>query len=180
MTTTTASRWSRWALYLLLGAWFAATVVSSEPRRKFEQLRRFDPIGCYLPEWRFFAPRPGEHDIHLLVRDELDDGYVTDWHDAAGHATRRLHHLVWNTSIREQKVVLDCLYGLQNFSTQVEHQPELIQLSLPYLRLLSYASYQMPHHARARRTQFVLVAAKGWDERAEPTVVFLSSQHDLP
>ena len=73
----------------------AATVLSSDPWRKFERVRRLDKTGMIIPEWRCFAPRPGMHDTHLLVRDKLPNGDLTPWRRSIGIETSKWHHFIW-------------------------------------------------------------------------------------
>ena len=70
-----------------LGAWLVATAASQHPHRAFDRFRDYDPTGLFVPNWRFFAPEPAQHDFHLLHR-VLTAGGERDavGGDAADHA----------------------------------------------------------------------------------------------
>ncbi|WP_324165475.1 hypothetical protein [Amycolatopsis sp.] len=174
----TVARVGRYALTGLFGSWFFITLLSQDPRRKFEKLRKFDPSGVFIADWRFFAPRPGMHDYHVLVRDQLVDGKHTDWTEICPAEARRWHHALWYINRRVEKVVADSVSGLMDFG-RLARKKEDIQLSGSYLTLLNYVTSSVPHHKDADRTQFLVAASDGYDEQEEPTILFMSNAHPL-
>ncbi|MFB9688298.1 hypothetical protein [Amycolatopsis plumensis] len=163
----------------LLGSWFVATALSQDPFRKFPGARRYDPSGAVVPDWRFFAPRPGMHDYHLLFRDELPDDSVTEWREILPVEQRVPRHFVWYANRRAEKVLGDSVVGIIGFSKEADRKKEDIQLSISYLTLLNYLTYQEKHHPDAKRTQFLIAASAGYDETEEPMMMFLSNLHPL-
>lgn len=167
-------------LYAVLGAWFIATAAGQDPTRRWSALRKYDPTGLILPDWRFFAPRPGMHDNHVLIRDELADGTLTPWKESASSKTRRPIHILFYPTRRSEKAVTDAASALLLFvGKNAPKHKEDIQLSIAYLSLLNYASNEVAHHPDAVKTQFSLVTATGYDESEEPEVAFLSNLHHL-
>lgn len=171
----------RAALAAVLGTWFVMSFLSQDPTRKWDVVRRkFDPSGMYVPDFRFFAPNPGVNDYHVLVRDELPDGSYTNWKEIGGPNVRTLPQAVWFAGRRVEKVVLDSVSGILEYTNDKERDVEGIQVSIPYLTILNYVTHHAPHHQDAKRTQFLIAASDGYYEEEEPNMVFLSNAHPLP
>jgi hypothetical protein len=180
MWKTTAQRAARYALYGVLGGWLAVTAAAQEPTRRYDaKIRRLDPLGLMIPDWRFFAPRPGMHDQHLLVRDELPNGDFTPWKETCQVEPRKWHHFFWYPGQRAEKVVVDAVSGLITMQPILADRKEDVQVSIPYLTLLNYVTHQVPHHPETKRVQFLIANSAGYDESEEPTMVFLSNPHPL-
>lgn len=169
---------SRILVYGVFGAWLAASALAQDPTRKFLLTRKLDPHGSFLPDWRFFAPRPAMHDYHLLMRDELSDGTLTQWRDVYQINERKWHHAVWFPGRRAEKVVADAVSGLVTFS-KLERRPEEIQLTLAYLTLLNYITHQVEHAPDTVRSQFLIAISAGYEESEDPGMLFLSNLHPL-
>lgn len=170
----------RGMLYTVFGTWFLATLVSQEPNRKHPGLRTLDPTGLFIADWRFFAPRPGMNDNHVLFRDELEDGTYTDWKEIAPTRTRRLSHVIFYPTRRSEKAVTDAVSSLLMVAASDSlRQKEDIQLSIAYLALLNYVTSQAPHAKNAVKTQFAVATSTGYEEDVEPEVSFLSNVHRL-
>lgn len=171
----------RGVLAAVFGTWFAMSFLSQDPTRKWDKVRKkFDPSGAFVPDFRFFAPNPGVHDYHVLVRDELPDGSTTNWAELGGPHTRKLHHSIWFTGRRAEKVVLDSVSGILEYTNDKENTPEGVQLTIPYLTILNHVTHQAPHHPDAKRTQFLICSSDGYYEEEEPNMIFLSNLHPLP
>ncbi|MEU6237765.1 hypothetical protein [Kitasatospora sp. NPDC047058] len=180
--TDTTSRWlhggRRAVLYGTLTAWFGLTVLE-QLQKGTKVNRRLDPLSAVIPNWRFFGPQPAMSDSHVLFRDELADGSVTDWQEAAVVEERRLSHMVWHPNRRREKVVVDAVEEMKVL-TGLEQDLKKIQLAIPYLLLLTYVSKGCTHHPQTRRTQFLLASGPGYDEDGpEPTLFFASDFHAL-
>lgn len=169
----------RCALYGLFGSWFAATLISQDPLRRFKGAHKLDKGGAFIPDWRFFAPRPGTHDYHLLARDELSDGSVTEWKEVGQTDQRRVSHLIWHPTLRAEKVLMDAVSGLIIFDQKTEARKEQVQVTIPYLTALNFVTYQAKHHPDTKRVQFLIAASSGYDESEEPLMLFLSNLHPL-
>lgn len=179
-TASPARRIARGILYTVLGSWFLATLVSQDPTRRHPGLRKYDKIGLLIPDWRFFAPRPGMNDHHLLFRDELGDGSRTDWKEVASPQARRLSHALCYPSRRAEKALTDAASSLMMIAGGGQlKKKEDIQLSLAYLTMLNFVSHQVPHAPGTAKTQFALATAAGFDEEEEPEVLFLSNLHRI-
>jgi hypothetical protein len=179
MSRFSGSLVGRGLLFTALGGWFFLTLLGQDPRRKFQGTLKLDPSGEFIPDWRFFAPRPGMHDYHLLFRDELPDGEVTAWKQISEIERRHPRHLLWYANRRAEKVLADSVVGIVSFNMLEERNKEDIQLTVPYLTLLNYVTHQIPHADDARRTQFLIAASGGYDESEEPLILFLSNLHPI-
>ncbi|MGW3956787.1 hypothetical protein ACWEKM_39145 [Streptomyces sp. NPDC004752] len=61
-----------------------------------------------------------------------------------------------------------------------ERELRKLQLTVPYLLLLSYVTHSCDHHPHAIRTQFLLANGPGYDEAgSEPLLFFASDIHAL-
>jgi len=69
--------------------------------------------------------------------------------------------------------------GLIQMQPDLKDRKEDIQVSVPYLTLLNYATHQVPHHPEAKRVQFLIATSAGYDETEEPMMLFLSNPHPL-
>lgn len=175
-------RAARTALYGLFATWFTATVVGQKLYRDQTKLSRWDRLHLVIPDWRFFAPNPGVHDHHLLMRDRTADGEVTGWREISSVEQRTVLHALWHPHRRAEKTVFDATAELLRYIGQhgriTGHADPTVQLSVPYLTLLSYVSSRR-HHPDAAQTQFVIAISGGFDEDDEPMMVFLSEWHPL-
>ncbi|MFF5986741.1 hypothetical protein [Prauserella flavalba] len=170
----------RGALYGVLGAWFGLTVVGQKLYRDQRKQTIWDKLYLVIPDWRFFAPNPGIHDHHLLMRDQLADGSLTAFREIGGVQERTLLHAVWHPHRRAEKTVFDSVAELLRYVGQhgegLNGPDPSLQLSVPYLTLLSYVTSR-EHHPDAVRTQFLIAVSGGYEEEDEPTMVFLSELH---
>src|SRR5438876_11504878 len=89
-----------------LAVWFLLTVVCQFSGSWTDWLRRFDVVGL-IPSWRFFAPVPATGDFHLLYRDRLPDGSLSQWKELYFSETYRWWHMVWNPNRRGKKALFD-------------------------------------------------------------------------
>lgn len=178
-TTSVGMRVVRIAVGAIFGSWFVATLLSQDPRRKFEKIRQFDQTGALIPDWRFFAPRPGMHDHHLLMRDELPDDSTTDWKEVAAPRERTLMDALWFVGRRGEKAITDAASGLMLYTEHHKDKKNEVQVTIPYLTLLNYVTHAIDHHPDAKRTQFLIATSDGYAEKEEPTMLFLSNMHPL-
>jgi hypothetical protein len=167
---------ARGGLYAVLTGWFGLTVALHAGGRAARYAGALDPYGTTLPFSKFFAPRPGSTDRHLLVRDELADGTLTDWGELELVVPRTARHTLWHPGRRQEKALMDAVNGLLQAGGADYRQ---LQLSTPYLSLLNLVVARIPHATDARRVQFMIVTTCGRDTTAEPVVDFRSEFHQL-
>ena len=154
----------------ILGVWLLLSVLVYVPALQ-PGIRRWDLLAL-VPEWRFFAPTPAQHDYYLLYRDQLEDGSLTDWTEVRAATPRCSWNLVWNTSKRGNKALFD---AIKELAAHVVASDPAIQFSVPYLTLLNHVS-AIPRLGCSQSTRFLLMHN---DSRLEkpPDVVFLSGVH---
>ncbi|OZM72834.1 hypothetical protein CFN78_13385 [Amycolatopsis antarctica] len=173
---------ARHVLYGVFASWFGLTVVGQKLYRDSSKTSVWDKLYLFIPDWRFFAPNPGIHDHHLLMRDKLADGTVTGWQEYSKVEERTLLHSVWHPHRRAEKAVFDTSAELLRFIGQHGHlsgnADPTVQLSVPYLTLLSHLTSRK-HHPEAVQTQFLIAVSGGYEVEDEPTMVFLSEFHSV-
>lgn len=170
---------SRGALPLLvlggLAVWFGATAASQHPVRSFDRVRDRDKVGLLLPNWRFFAPEPAQHDYHILHRVLTADGGQTGWEETTRITPRAWNQMVWFPDRRREKGLFDVCSQL----VALMNRPGLDVTRFPAYRVLrdsvdltvreEYADQEPP-----QGFQFLIARHTGHDQTHEPDYVFLS------
>lgn len=155
-----------------LAAWFVATVAGQHPQRAFDRVRGRDKLGVLIPDWRFFAPEPGQHDLTMMHRVRGADGVNTQWLETKPIVARRWSHAVWMPGRRHDKAMFDVANELCALVAMPIGDPT----STPAYRLLrGFAERSVrADHPAARGFQFMIVRSGGYDESVEPEFLFLS------
>ncbi|WP_051732391.1 hypothetical protein [Kitasatospora phosalacinea] len=157
--------------------WIVLTVVCQVPSRAAGRIRGRD-VFALVPQWSFFAPTPGMQDIVVVHRYRTVDGGLSRWREvAAGAPSGQPLCAVWNPHRRHAKAVLDATKNLMQLAAE-GRRPEEIQLSVPYLALLTYVSAQLCPQER-RATQFALVVQRSSAFQDPPSVAFVSALHAI-
>lgn len=168
----------RVVLYGTLSVWFSLTLME-QLQKGTKVNRRIDPLSAVIPNWRFFGPQPAMHDCHLLYRDELRGGKMTAWREVEVVEERRSSHMFWHPNRRREKVLFDATEEMKSYAGR-ERDLRKLQVTVPYLLLLSYVTRYCNHHPQAIRTQFLLANGPGYDEAgSEPLLFFASDVHKL-
>jgi len=170
-----------WTAAIAIGflVWWALSAIHQYPPRWMDAVIKYDGLRL-LPQWNFFAPRPGRRDDHLVFRD-LVDGRPGAWEEVdLGEASLALRWL-WNPLRFRQKALMDLVNGLLKMRTQharhhLDKRAE--QLGLAYLGLLAWVSAQPAKCAPCFR-QFALVASMGHDSDRALRLVYVSAVHRL-
>ncbi len=158
-----------------LSIWALSTVVVLLPRFR-EAIRTCDVLQL-IPEWRFFAPRPGRNDYFLLYRCFGADGSATPWKEINLSRDRGFHNVVWNPCRRERKAWLDIVSELLEV---YKGQPNLgAQASIPYIAILRTVSLRARETHPGQPVQFLIVSRDGLAGRIEMAPVIMSSVHSL-
>jgi hypothetical protein len=158
-----------------LGAWFVASVVSQHPQRAFDRVRRFDATNTLIPDWRFFAPEPAQHDFGVLCRTLDADGAETPWVEVVPVTPRRWTDGVWFPKRRVDKAIFD-------LCDQLTRQIGLIgddgTGSTAYALLRGVVERHVRRAAGGgalpRGFQFMLARSSGYDLTEEPDYIYLS------
>jgi len=147
------------------------------------------------PNWNFFAPHPGQWDTHLLYRDQLADGTVTQWTEVTDVTkTRQRLKWAWNPSLYKAKGLFDVNQALKRHLDDSElaeaeeaSEPSGLDglqpiesddhlLSTQYVLLLNLVS-EADHDEDAKKTQFMLMQSSLREDEATPQ--FVSNFHKL-
>ena len=158
----------------IFAAWFVATCLRQLPGSFAARATRWDVTGL-LPVWRFFAPMPGPFDFHLVYRDELEDGSLTEWAEHRAPPARRWWAFAWNPDKRLRKALLDVSQELARTNAAARTR-EQVTISVPYLVLLNFVS-ALPRLPPAAKTQFALMVSRGAEYDEKPEFLFVSAPH---
>jgi len=153
---------------VVLLVWLAATVAGQFGVRS--RWIRSGFLGWCLPEWRLFAPVPGDHDYHLIYRTQSAAGEVDEFAIAALYARTPVRAL-WNPAGRQQKMLRDVVRRLlaETRSAPADAVPQL-----PPYRLLLGTVWRV---CRAEEVAGVQFAVLRETPRKSLDLVFLSSWH---
>ena len=157
----------------LFSLWFLASVLVYVPNLT-KIIRSHDRLGL-IPRWNFFAPNPARHDFHLLFRDQLPDGSMTEWREVASIAERRYWNFIWNPTKRKNKSLFDAINELL---MHAKFSMPALKASIPYLTLLNYVS-GLSRFGPVRFTQFLVMRSAGNQLRQKSEILFLSELHSL-
>lgn len=170
----------RHLLYAGFAGWLLLTASSQLPWRELDPRlpRRLDPHGLLFGDFRFFAPMPMVIDYHLLYRDQLHDGTLTEWTELPIAHERRLLDAIWCPRLRVDKAFIDAFNGIVAITPLLDDHTQ-VQFSIYYISLLNYVTAKADHAPGAYMTQFLVAASEGRDVARPPEFRFLSEFHRL-
>lgn len=161
-----------------LGAWLVASAASQHPQRIFDRVRRYDVTNTLIPDWRFFAPEPAQHDFVLLRRTLTAEEIETPWVNVVEVRPRAWSHGVWFPARRLDKAIHD-------LSDQLTRQMGLIGddgtsgTAYKLLRGLVERHVRAESGATPKGFQFMLARSGGYDGSEEPDYIYLSKFEEL-
>ena len=166
------------ALAAVFAVWLLASIPNQFRWNWWESIARRDTVGL-LPRWTFFAPRPGRHDLHILIRD-WSGGTPGPWREMERRPPGRWLRAVWNPDRFVRKTVTDTGNALIRAAARRDADPpSIIQLQPSYLEVLGWVSAAAPATPGAAR-QFALVRTQTDRPGRRLDVVFVSFEHPLP
>lgn len=163
-----------------LGTWFVATVFSQHPQRIFDRVRHYDATNTLIPDWRFFAPEPAQHDWVLLRRTLGGDGVETPWVNVIDVRQRQWWHGIWFPNRRLDK-------ALHDLSDHLTRHMGLIgddgTGGTAYALLRGVVERHVRVGTAGQATpagfQFMLARCGGYDDSEEPDYIYLSKFEPL-
>ncbi len=167
---------------LALALWWWAIVVSNYPLHLLERLRhRVSPFTILIPNWRFFAPAPAEHDVHLVYRTRSLAGKVSDWCDASKFTPRQWWRFFVSPGRRQGKAQFDVAAGLATLLER--YAVEVVRNTSRYRQLETFVARAISVDESVAPSvdgfQFGLVRAAGYDETVEPEFLMVSAYTKL-
>lgn len=159
-----------------VATWWVATALSQTPNRRFDHVRRYDRSQVTIPNWRFFAPNPAEHDQRVAYRVRFADGAVSPWHDLYVPARRRWNHALFYPSRRRDKGIHDLTtILLEHMATSLA----TVERSQGYRVLLGVVRRSVQERfgddpRGVAGMQFLLARDAGYEESIEPELIFAS------
>jgi hypothetical protein len=133
-------------------------------------------ILSMIPNWSFFAPRPGTFDYHLVFRDVRLNGEFAAWQEIALADERRLWGALWNPKKRSKKVLSDVVQSIVRLAQDTSVRD--FSLTIPYLAILNYIS-SIPRTEGVQQTQFMILRSNGFFSKDDPQFIFRSNTHRL-
>lgn len=170
-----------WRAGAVLGfsGWLAATAAAQHPNRAFDRIRRTSRGRLPIPDWRFFAPEPGQWDDHVLVRVLDAEGTPSPWRQVIHFEPRQWRHAVYFPKHREEKALIDVITELMR---QVTGPPIELTDTAPYRLLTGFVEGVVRReHAGSMPAgfQFLVVRFTGHDQSGEIEGRFLSRVEPL-
>ena len=162
-----------WLIVGVFVFWAALSLLVHVPR--CHQAIRGADLLSLVPEWKFFGPKPGQYDYFLLFRDLLPDGTVTPWKEVIVAPPRRWWNWAWNPGRRGNKALFDLV---TEFAAHIMEKDPAIEISIPYLSLLTTVSAQ-PRLQATAQTQFMVMIAFGADPDRPSELLYVSKPHDV-
>jgi hypothetical protein len=156
-----------------LGGWLLATVATQHPHRSFDGLRRFDPLGLILPNWRFFAPEPAQHDYHVLYRTLGHDDVPSPWVEASEIAPRTWLQTLYFPDRRREKGMFDVA---SEIITLLEDAQIDLSTTAPFELLRDHVELRIRAQdgPLPQGFQFLLARDTGFDHEGEPDYILAS------
>jgi hypothetical protein len=161
---------------VILSVWVLVSALSQLNLGVTKALKARDMFSL-IPNWSFFAPRPGTSDYHLLFRDIDSRGECGKWRELALAEARTLSGAIWNAPKRSRKVLSDVVRGLVRLAQDKSRKD--FSLTLPYLAILNYVSALPRNDPSLKTTQFMILMSHGFFSEQDPQFVFMSNAHRL-
>lgn len=162
----------------VFAGWFVLTLLTQHPQRSLDRLRKLDPVGLTIPNWRFFAPEPATQDFHLMYRTRGADGDVSPWAEASSIVRRRLVHAIWFPGRRREKAFFDVGIDLIALNSL---EVEQMRHASSYRLVANYIRHVVDRRERTGELdpgcdafQFMVVLYSGYDETGDPEYRFVS------
>ncbi|HET9173284.1 MAG TPA: hypothetical protein VFN97_27895 [Actinospica sp.] len=158
-----------------LAAWFTVSAAGQHPQRAFDRVRNYDRLGLLLPNWRFFAPEPAQHDFHLLHRVLTHDDEQTLWSESSSITPRDWKQMFWFPDRRREKALFDICGEILGITAQ----PALdVTRFGSYLLLRDFVTRavraEYAERPQPQGFQFVIARHTGFDTENEPEYLFIS------
>jgi hypothetical protein len=167
------------AVGAVLLLWLVASVIHQFGPGWWKPVNAFDACRL-LPQWHFFAPRPGRRDHYLVVRDVVD-GVAGAWRQVDVGGSPAGIRWIFNPYRYRQKALTDLTNLLLTARRALDgnESPRVGELlSIPYLATLTWVMAQ-PGNGRACTRQFAVVSSMGHGLGRELRVVYLSRLHAM-
>ncbi|MDI9882935.1 hypothetical protein QMZ92_00575 [Streptomyces sp. HNM0645] len=172
--TSSGRLWVARAAEAGFAVWIGATVLSQHPVRTFDRLRRYDRMNVLIPNWRFFAPHPAQHDCHLLYRTLSGTGEASLWKRASTITGRSWTHVIWDPARRREKGFLDLCNDFTNRTNKGLELTGSVAYRLMNAFVLRHIRQSDPDWPHVTGYQFLIVQSGGYEESEELQYRFTS------
>ncbi|GFH39493.1 hypothetical protein [Streptomyces pacificus] len=172
--TSSGKVWAARAAEAGFAVWLGATILSQHPIRTFDRLRRYDKLNVLIPNWRFFAPHPAQHDCHLLYRTLSGTGGTSPWKRASSITGRSWSHVIWDPARRREKGFLDLCNDFTNLTNKGLELTDSVAYRLMNAFVLRHIRHTDPDWPHITGYQFLIVQSGGYEESEELRYKFTS------
>ncbi|KXP07375.1 hypothetical protein HWD35_08645 [Tsukamurella tyrosinosolvens] len=151
------------------------TAAAQHPNKMFDRVRRLDPIGILIPNWRFFAPEPARHDFHVVHRTVGTDGGVTEWRETVPSRRRTWRHALFFPERRRDKALSDVCteVGVAASRGDVETKAAYRMLR-EFVRASVVGAAGDDSGPDLEGFQFAVIRYSGYDDSEDPQHVLVS------
>ncbi len=156
--------------------WLLASAIHQFKFNWWIRISKFDILNL-LPDWSFFAPNPGRHDIHLVYRN-WNHNDPESWIEFTTYKMSGWR-CVWNPNRYCNKALFDLSNALNWERKVYEDDQKSIMLSRSYISILSLVMEQPLLDINITDRQFAIVgtqASKG-DRKIE--LRYISQIHNI-
>ncbi|MFK3672432.1 hypothetical protein ACI2IX_19875 [Leifsonia aquatica] len=137
------------------------TLFSQHPNRSFDRFRAVDKLGFWLPNWRFFAPEPAQHDYHILHRTLDDEENESAWTETYTVTPRKAHHIVWFPDRRTDKALFD---AISEVLPTLQKKQEFVTSRPAYRAIENFVRHRLTAGQRPLvGFQFMVVSSTGFE-----------------
>lgn len=164
-----------WTAAATFVGWLLVTGSSHHPMALFDRFRPYDRTGMLIPNWRFFAPEPAQHDYLVLHRVLTADGEQSLWRQTSGYAPRAWAHVIWFPDRRHEKALFDVcsellmVKGSDNRDVSGTVAYQLLRGYVEKIVRQEHTGGPLP-----RGFQFVIAQHTGHDEEHDPRYLLVS------
>ncbi|MEN3586391.1 MULTISPECIES: hypothetical protein [unclassified Streptomyces] len=158
---------------LVCSGMLLSTLAAQHPNQMFARVNKLDKTSVLLPNWRFFAPTPAQHDYQFLYRTLSYDRETSPWQMVEVINERRLAQFVWFPGRRAEKAIFDLC---QEVLTVLGDGFEVAAHHPAYRMLVEFIRDRVNRSGAPgiKGFQFALARAAGHDPSEEPQIVFVS------
>jgi hypothetical protein len=179
------------AVITVLSIWLLMTAIVQLPFSNCRRIRLYDPVGCLLPGWNFFAPKPVRADFAVWYRtwtgfendrEEVAGNDDSPWIELAGIEQRRPIDGIVNPARYTRKSIFTCCAAVVTMIARSGYQSDpttalpsdAVLVSLSYLLVLNKVTALCP---QAVAVQFRIDVVRYDAETSKSATVFRSAVH---
>ncbi|MEJ1970177.1 MAG: hypothetical protein WDN03_16340 [Rhizomicrobium sp.] len=147
--------------------------IAAQPRLRQWRDQILNNAGLF-PQWKFYGPDPIGLDIHIVVRDRMEDGRPHAWHALLSPDVRSPWAFLWCPG-KQLAATWDWYCDLI-LGPHLRADSPVEGYSIGYLAILRHCMTAHPRTPGASRRQFAIVHSFGREDRTLE-MAFISVEH---